>query len=127
MFRKSRTDKDAFMDDRMESYFRLLIKTLGQSGVLKLYALELNGTIAAMSLCFDFQGTVFLYNSCYDSKYKSLSVGTLCNVFSIRHSIEAGRKKFDFLKGDEPYKYHLGGYEVPLSRVRIRMSEEDNT
>ena len=62
---------------------------------------------------------MYLYNSGYDPRYGELSVGLLCKVLSIKNSIESGRKRYDFLKGAEPYKYHLGGKEVPLSRCRI--------
>ncbi|MEN8230883.1 MAG: GNAT family N-acetyltransferase [Bacteroidota bacterium] len=126
MFRQSRSDKNDFMDIRMESYFRLLIKTLGKIGVLKIYLLEIKGKIAAASLCFDYQKTIFLYNSCYDPEYKQFSVGLLCNIFSIRNSIETGHRKYDFLKGDEPYKRRLGGREVRLSKARIKMCKGAN-
>ncbi len=48
-----------------------------------------------------------------------MSVGVLSKVLCIKDSIERGKKKFDFLKGDERYKYHLGGQEVRLYRCRI--------
>ena len=87
--------------------------------MLKLYMLEVKGAIIAASLCFDYRDTVFLYNSCYDPAYARLSPGAVCNVFSIKKSIEQGRKKYDFLKGTEPYKRHLGGHGVQLSKARI--------
>ncbi|MEN8141370.1 MAG: GNAT family N-acetyltransferase [Thermodesulfobacteriota bacterium] len=122
MFRQSRSgDKSRFMDTAMESYFRLLIKDLGKIGLLKIYLLEIRGDIAAASLCFAYQETMFLYNSCYDPAYKELSVGLLCNLFSIRDSIAIGHRRYDFLKGDEPYKRRLGGREVRLSRARITL------
>lgn len=124
MFRQSRRDKNSFMDAPMESYFRLLLKKLGESGVLKLYLLEMKERIVAASLCFDYQDTTFLYNSCYDPTFKQFSVGLLCNVFTIRNSIETGHKRYDFLKGDEPYKRRLGGREVHLSKVLITMGRE---
>ncbi|MEN8189452.1 MAG: GNAT family N-acetyltransferase [Thermodesulfobacteriota bacterium] len=127
MFRQSRSDKNSFMDIRMESYFRLLIKTLGKIGILKIYFLEIQGNIAAASLCFDYQDTTFLYNSCYDLAYRHLSVGLLCNLFSIKDSIETGHRKYDFLKGDEPYKRRLGGREVHLSKARIKLGKGANS
>ena len=84
-----------------------------------IFMLKLNDSPAAGALCFDYQDKVHLYNSGYDPRYGSLSVGLLCKILSIKHSIEIGRRKYDFLKGAEPYKFRLGGREVPLSRCRI--------
>ncbi|MBI5117768.1 GNAT family N-acetyltransferase [Candidatus Poribacteria bacterium] len=119
MFRESRSDKAAFMDPRMESFFRSMIRAMSEEGVLRLFVLRLFDLIAAAAVCFDYQKTMYLYNSGYDPRYASLSAGLLCKILSIKHSIEIGRKKYDFLKGAEPYKYRLGGREVRLSRCRI--------
>jgi CelD/BcsL family acetyltransferase involved in cellulose biosynthesis len=62
---------------------------------------------------------VSIYNSGYDPNYVSLSAGLLSKVLAIKGSIEKGKKKFDFLKGEEMYKHHLGGKEVPLFRCQI--------
>jgi len=119
MFRESRQDKAAFMNPQMESFFRSMIQALSEEGVLRLFILRLNDTSAAAALCFDYRDTVYLYNSGYDPRYSSLSAGLLCKILSIRHSIEIGRKRYDFLKSAEDYKYRLGGKEVHLSRCRI--------
>lgn len=119
MFRESRRDKAAFMNPQMELFFRSMIRALSGESLIRLFVLLLNDLPAAAALCFDYRDTTYLYNSGYDPRYASLSVGLLCKVLSIRHSIEIGRKKYDFLKGAEAYKYHLGGREVPLSRCRI--------
>jgi CelD/BcsL family acetyltransferase involved in cellulose biosynthesis len=122
MFRESRRDKAAFMNSQMESFFRSMIQALSEEGVLRLFILRLSDSPAAAALCFDYRDTVYLYNSGYDPRFSSLSVGLLCKILSVKHSIEIGRKKYDFLKGAEPYKSLLGGKEVQLSRCRIVFS-----
>jgi CelD/BcsL family acetyltransferase involved in cellulose biosynthesis len=47
---------------------------------------------------------VFFYQAGFDPVYKAVSPGTLLVGNFIRRSIEEGRKEFDFLRGDEPYK-----------------------
>ena len=118
MFRASRVDKAVFMNPGMESFFRSVMPAMAEEGVLKIFMLFINGAPAAANVCFDFQNTVYLYNSAYDPDSRSLSAGLLCKILSIRHSIESGRGKYDFLKGDETYKQRLGGREVHLSRCR---------
>jgi CelD/BcsL family acetyltransferase involved in cellulose biosynthesis len=119
MFVESRRDKADFMTEKMASFFRLLADTMGRLGLLKLGVLELDGRPLAEIMCFDYQDNIYLYNSGYDPDYVSLSAGLLSKVLAIKDSIEKGKKRFDFLKGAETYKSHLGGREVPLFRCQI--------
>jgi CelD/BcsL family acetyltransferase involved in cellulose biosynthesis len=119
MFVESRQDKAVFLTEQMKSYFNLLADTMAGNGLLRLGVLELDSKPVAEIMCFDYNDCIYLYNSGYDPQYVSLSAGLLSKVFAIKDSIEQGKKRFDFLKGDETYKYHLGGKEVPLYRCRI--------
>ncbi len=121
MFVESRQDKADFMTEKMKSFFRSLADTMAQLGTLKLGVLELDGKPLAEIMCFDFNSCIYLYNSGYDPAYVSLSAGLLSKVLAIKDSIEKGKKRFDFLKGAETYKSHLGGREVPLYRCRITL------
>ncbi len=122
LFNLSSEEKATFMTDQMRSFFRELTRTMANAGLLRLYVLELNASPVAMSLCFDFNNTLYLYNSGFDPRYRALSVGLLCKVLSIKDAIQRGRRKYDFLKGSEVYKYRLGGQEVPLSSCRIELT-----
>jgi len=119
MFTESRSDKAAFLTSQRESFFRSLANAMAKDGLLRLGVLELDSIPTAMVMCFDYNGCVYLYNSGYDPQYESLSVGLLSKVLCIKESIEKGKKRFDFLKGNEIYKYHLGGREIPLYNCQI--------
>jgi CelD/BcsL family acetyltransferase involved in cellulose biosynthesis len=119
MFVESRQDKAAFLTDKMRVFFKNLVTALANSGLLRLGVLELDNKPVAEILCFEYQDCMYLYNSGYDPQYVGLSAGLLSKVLAIKDSIDKGIKKFDFLKGPEPYKAHLGGKEVPLFRCRI--------
>ncbi len=119
LFSESRQEKAAFMTDQIESFFRAMAETMAEAKFLKLGILELEALPVAMVMCFDYNDSVYLYNSGYNPEYRSLSVGLLSKALCIKDSIEKGRKKFDFLKGAEEYKYHLGGKEVPLYSCQI--------
>ncbi|HJX12908.1 MAG TPA: GNAT family N-acetyltransferase [Dehalococcoidales bacterium] len=119
MFTESREDKSAFLTERMESFFRRLAAAMAETGRLRLGLLELDTRPVAEVMCFDYGDRTYLYNSGYDPQYNFLSVGLLSKVYAIRDSIDRGKKRFDFLKGAETYKYHLGGREVPLYRCQI--------
>jgi CelD/BcsL family acetyltransferase involved in cellulose biosynthesis len=119
MFAESRQDKAAFLTGQMESFFRLLAEAMARAGLLRLGILALDTQPAAVIMCFDYRDCRYLYNSGYDPAYDSLSAGLMSKVLGIKDSIQSGQKKFDFLKGAESYKYHLGGREVPLYRCQI--------
>ena len=38
---------------------------------------------------------------------------------SIQMALEAGRSRFDFLRGDESYKYGWGAQDVPIQRLLV--------
>ena len=119
LFPMSRKDKASFMKPQMELFFKKLVKAMGAIGLLRFGIIDLDNQTAAMTLGFDYKNTHFLYNSAYDPRFNYLSVGLLCKVLCLKESIEKGKKKWDFLKGAEIYKYRLGGQEVPLYRCQI--------
>jgi CelD/BcsL family acetyltransferase involved in cellulose biosynthesis len=121
LFRRNRPEKAAFMTAAMATYFRALLRKLAERDMLRLCLLEINDQPAASVLCFDYQGTRYLYNSGYDERFESLSVGALSKALSIRNAIEAGCGRYDFLKGAEVYKRRLGGKETELLRCTIHI------
>jgi len=121
LFSLSRDEKASFMTTQMESFFRSLSEAMAEIGLLRFGILELNALPVAMIIRFDYNDSVYLYNSAYDPRYSYLSVGLLSKVLCIKESIKSGRKKWDFLKGGEPYKYHIGGREVPLYSCQIKI------
>ena len=38
---------------------------------------------------------------------------------AIRAAIAAGRRRFDYLRGDEPYKYEWGAIGEPIQRLLV--------
>jgi CelD/BcsL family acetyltransferase involved in cellulose biosynthesis len=122
LFGSNRSDKAAFMDNQMASFFRSLAEAMAEAQILKLFFLDLNASPAAVAMCFDYASTMYLYNNGYDQRFGSLSVGLLSKVFSMKESIERGRKTYSFLKGGETYKYLLGGTPVPVYRCKVMLS-----
>jgi len=119
LFSESRQEKAAFMTDQIEFFFRTMAEAMAEAKLLRLGILELEALPIAMVMCFDYNDTVYLYNSGYNPQYRSLSVGLLSKALCIKDSIQRGKKRFDFLKGAEVYKYHLGGKEIPLYSCQI--------
>ena len=119
LFRLSRVDKAAFMTDAKADFFHKIAVAAAEEQMLRLCFLDFEGRPVSAALCFNYDSTVFLYNSGYDSRFSNLNVGLVCKLFSIRDSIERGSLSYDFLKGNEIYKQRLGGHPVRLYRCEI--------
>ena len=117
---KSSPQKQAFMDDRMQRFFQAVARMALEEGWLQLSFLLLDDVKAATMLCFDYHDSILLYNSGYDPQlYSSLSTGLVLLAYCIQDAMERGRKAFDFLRGDEEYKYRLGGQDTKVYHLRI--------
>ena len=121
LMRQSNRDKDRYMTPVRELFFRRITQRMAQLGLLRLCFLEMDDQPVASSLCFDYATSRLLYNSGYDPAYSYYSVGLLLNALCLREAIEQGMQYFDFLRGPEPYKGHLGGktsmiYQLVVTR-----------
>jgi len=119
LMRISRGDKDEFLTPAMEAFFRDLGATFSALGMLRLSTLTLAGNDVAMTLSFETSDALYLYNSGYDPQYSHLSVGLVSKAFAIREAIALGKRRFDFLRGDEEYKRRLGGVDREVVTLRL--------
>jgi CelD/BcsL family acetyltransferase involved in cellulose biosynthesis len=119
LFSLSREEKASFMTPQREPFFRSLARNMAEIGLLRFGTIEVDAQPAAITMGFDYGEAHYLYNSAYEPQFEYLSVGLLCKVLCLKESIEKGKKKWDFLKGGEPYKYRLGGREIPIYRCQI--------
>jgi CelD/BcsL family acetyltransferase involved in cellulose biosynthesis len=120
LHQKSAPEKDEFMDPQMQAFFFDVAGVLHEEGWLQLAFVELVGEKAASLLNFDYGGAILVYNSGYDPlSYRSLSPGIVVTARSIEHAIEQGRGTFDFLRGDEEYKYRFGAHDTEVRRLLV--------
>jgi CelD/BcsL family acetyltransferase involved in cellulose biosynthesis len=118
---KSRPDKAEFMDASMRAFFHAAAHAAQRAGWLLLSFAEVEGVKAAAYLNFDYANTVMLYNSGFDmERFGHLSLGNALAGWSIQHAIEQGRTAFDFLRGNEVYKYRLGGVDTEIYRLELK-------
>ncbi|MDQ4077287.1 MAG: GNAT family N-acetyltransferase, partial [Chloroflexota bacterium] len=112
--------KARFMTPEMRAFFLDLALAFNARGWLDLSFLLVDGRRAATSLNFLFRNEVWLYNSGFDPAVGSLlSPGWLLLSYGIEEAIAEGRTRYDFLQGDEEYKYHFGGESEPVYQIRL--------
>lgn len=112
--------KRAFMTPEMRAFFEEMAVTLAACGWLWLTFLLVNGEPAATYLLFDFRDEILVYNSGYDPSHaEHLSPGWMLLGYLIEHSISLGRRRFDFLRGDEEYKFRFGATPEPVYHLEV--------
>lgn len=111
LHRMSTPDKNEFMTPEREQFFTKIAIELAHENSTRLCFLEVDGEKMATSLSFVCREVRYLYNSGYNPAQSRLSVGLLNHALAIKSSIEEGHRIFDFMRGDESYKYHLGGID----------------
>ena len=120
LMRASLVSKDSFLTPRMEKFFHASSREMFDAGFLQLAFLEVSGERAAAYLNFVWDNQVLVYNSGLDPmKFAYLSPGQVLIARLIEKAIAEKRLTFDFLQGNEDYKYKLGGKDVRLFTIGI--------
>ena len=119
LHRKSKVGKARFMDEPMEVFFRDLGRGLAHAGLAALWMLWLEERPAAALFCLEQAGAVSLYNSGFDPEARALSPGVVLIARTIEDAIARGFRRYDFLRGEEPYKYGFGAAPTEVLRVTL--------
>lgn len=112
-------EKKRFLTKVMRSQMHAAIRAAFHAGWLQLSFLEVDGIKAAAYLNFDFADQVWVYNSGLDFGQRELSPGWVLLGHLLRWANENGRKEFDFMRGNEDYKYRFGAVDRFIQRARI--------
>ena len=118
----SNPEKDVFLTDVMRSQMRQSVHAAFQAGWLQLAFMEINGEAAAAYLNFDFDNRIYVYNSGLNFDFGYYSPGWVLLAYLIQWAIDNDRQVFDFMRGDEQYKYRFGGVDQYVYRVQLRSS-----
>lgn len=116
----SRADKAEFMTPEMRHFFGVMAQRMQEAGWLRLCFLTLNGEKTAALLGFEYNRRYLLYNSGYDpDAYPHLSPGWVLLAYAIQYAIAVGDQVFDFMQGNEEYKYRFGSHDYAVMRVVV--------
>jgi CelD/BcsL family acetyltransferase involved in cellulose biosynthesis len=88
-------------------------------GWLRLHGLVYRDQVAAVLYCFQARERVFYYAGGFDPALSRLSPGTVLTGHAMEESIRAGAREWDFLRGDEPYKYAWGARNRTNQRLLV--------
>lgn len=113
LHRSSAGDKGSFMTDTMQDFFAQLVATAGAT----IHHLVCGGVVRASAFGFETPDGYYYYNSAYDPDAAMASPGVVLFSSMIEQQIDRGVAVFDFLKGDETYKYRHGAVARPLFTI----------
>jgi len=104
-------------------FFRRMFELFGPSGPLRLAFLTVGGKRIAAGISFETPDSILYYNAGVDPDARDLSPGVVMVEQYIRRALEHGVGRFDFLRGDESYKYEWGAHDEPIQRVLVRRTD----
>lgn len=90
---------------KLIAFQRDVVREMVDTGLLRFDELWIEGECRASVYGFDDGQTFYYYNAGYDPEWARFSVGLVLIGLSIRHAVERGNKVYDFLRGEETYKF----------------------
>lgn len=98
-----------------------ILQTTARAGWLRLSFLRCNGQLAAAYADFIYGQHVQVYNSGLDPNVAlQLSLGNVLLAYNIQSAIERGFQIFNFLRGNETYKYRMGAVDTRIYKLIAR-------
>lgn len=113
-------DKERFLTAVMRQQMRSAVHVAFQAGWLQLAFLEIGGEKAAGYLNFDYAGHIWVYNSGLNFGFRELSPGWVLLGYLLKWANDNQRQTFDFMRGDEDYKYRFGAVNRFVVRAIVR-------
>jgi CelD/BcsL family acetyltransferase involved in cellulose biosynthesis len=115
-------EKKKFLTPAMVEQMRLSMLDAFKHKYLQLAFLTIGGQKAAAYLDYDFNNRIWVYNSGIDPQFFEHSPGWVLLMHLIKWSIENGRFEFDFMRGNEDYKYKFGAIDRNVMQISIDLA-----
>jgi len=113
------TDKACFLTANMRDHMKRTMRCSFENGCLQLAFLIIGGKKAAGYFSFDYLDRIWVYNSGLDREYMPYSPGWVLLGHMLQWANENGKVEFDFMRGDEDYKYRFGAVDRMVKRITI--------
>jgi CelD/BcsL family acetyltransferase involved in cellulose biosynthesis len=111
-----------FRADRREPFHAEVAERFFDRDVLRLFRLTMDGRTVATLYCFEYAGALFYFQGGIDPTYDKLSTGTVLQGYAINYAFDRGLHLFDFMRGDEAYKFRWTETTRRIVAVRMGVS-----
>ena len=109
----------AFSTPSLRAFHQDATRKAQDAGWLRMYALSLNGDLAAVMYGFLRDRTFYFYQHGFSDAYASYGVGLALMGLTIRAAIDEGATEFDLLYGHEGYKKLWARESRALGRLQL--------
>lgn len=113
----TRNDRASTLFDEGAPALPALVQVLAEAGVLRIFVLECDGAVIAISVNFVQRGTLMAFLTSYDPDFERGSPGMVLLMDYVQWSISQGLTMVDFLCGEEPFKQKFATRSVTLTSV----------
>jgi CelD/BcsL family acetyltransferase involved in cellulose biosynthesis len=107
-------------DSHIRAFHREAARRALRRRWLRFWGLRRHESISGIIYAFLSRGRLYSYLSGFDPALAKFSPGTVMLGHVIGEAIRAGAREFDFLRGNEPYKYRWGARERRNRRLILR-------
>ncbi len=108
---KEKYTRSVFSTEKGARFYTELAQVFSKKGWFDLALLKVNDKVVASSYSFIYGGKFYYYIPAYDPEYYDYSPGALLLKSLLKDSFKGGIKEFDFMKGEEDYKYRWASHE----------------
>ncbi|MCC7117162.1 MAG: GNAT family N-acetyltransferase [Anaerolineales bacterium] len=112
-------NKAQFLTESMRAQMKAILRAAHQGGWLWLAFLEVDGQRAAAALNFDYNNKLWGYNAGVNRDFMELSPGWVLLGYILQWCCDNQRSEFDFMRGDEEYKYRFGAVNQQVMRAKV--------
>ncbi len=117
--RTSLGEPGCFASPQFDGFVRDVASQMHERGALQLQWVELDGRAAAAELHLVGGDVVYAYQAGIDPEQIDEEPGRIINVATLKKALDEGRRAFDFLRGDEPYKAHWRAQPTASLELRV--------
>jgi len=116
---KGRKGIGIFSDPESRNFHREVLHELTEKGRVDISILSANEIPIAYIYNYLSGNMVYSYNMAFDSRYSNISPGTVLILWSLKDSAAREISEFDFLRGDDLWKFAFTSDFRPHNRIRI--------
>ena len=120
----SMQEKADWLTDGRRALFHEVAQAALAADMLQLMFMRVDGRRYSALFNFIYHNRTWVYNSGLDMReHDNLSLGVVLSSNAIQLAAEAGFSEFDFLRGNETYKYRFGAHDTHIYRMEMRKEE----
>ncbi|MDB5641785.1 MAG: glycosyl transferase, group 1 [Hyphomicrobiales bacterium] len=113
---ETRSEEGVLADETVQRFQSLAAPELLRAGLARFYLLHFAGCVTGAYYGMAAKSSAFAYIGGFDPAFSHESPGTILLAHAMTQAHDEGARRFEFLRGAEPYKFAWGAHEAPLYR-----------